>query len=92
MYITINYHYCFTFKLLSSCAVLVVVHSHVHLFIILSFSTTRQLRFTAPRQNELTTLKDCVLSRNSWTVGLSLVAPRCRWQPKKFSSGSWHNV
>lgn len=32
MYITINYHYCFTFKLLSSCAVLVVVHSHVHLF------------------------------------------------------------
>ena len=90
MYITINYHNCFTIKLLSSCAV--GSGSQSRSFILLSFSTAQQLRFTAPRQNELTTLKDCVLSRNSWTVGLSLVAHRCRWQPKKFSSGCWHNV
>ena len=47
-----------------------------------------QLPFTTSLQKELATRSAWVFWRNCWTLGLSFVAPLCRWHPKNFSSGS----
>ena len=51
-----------------------------------------QFELTGPLHMEFTTRRACVFFWNSFTVGFSCVLPICRWHPKNFSRGSWHNL